>query len=104
MVSLGSNVSKESHAMWSTPSSYVGSSLWVTQSSTELRLGIARETMSDLKLECAATETDRTVLILAHDGPLAVGAATDGVNYLCSGCRRIVLQSVYQRQFLSIVI
>src|SRR6266566_3125392 len=60
--------------------------------------------MSDIALEPAQFETDQTVLILAHDGPLAVSVASDGVNYLCSGCSRLVLQDVHPRQFLSIVI
>src|SRR6266550_7250547 len=60
--------------------------------------------MSDIALEPAQSETDQTVLILAHDGPLAVSVASDGVNYLCSGCSRLVLQDVHPRQFLSILI
>ncbi len=61
--------------------------------------------MADLILERVESEADRTVLIHANEsGPLAVGVATDGVNYLCSGCSRVVLQGVYMRQFLSIVI
>src|SRR5205807_176437 len=60
--------------------------------------------MPDLILECAQSEENRTVLILGHDGPLAVGLASDGVNYLCSRCSRIVLGAIYPRQFLSIVI
>src|SRR6266566_761321 len=50
--------------------------------------------MSDIALEPAQFETDQTVLILAHDGPLAVSVASDGVNYLCSGCSRLVLRCV----------
>ena len=61
--------------------------------------------MADLILEGVESDADRTVLIHANEsGPLAVGVATDGVNYLCSGCSRLVLQGVYMRQFLSIVI
>ncbi len=61
--------------------------------------------MADLTLERLDSDVDRTVLIHANQsGPLAVGVATDGVNYLCSGCSRVVLQGVYLRQFLSIVI
>jgi hypothetical protein len=61
--------------------------------------------MADLILERVESDADRTVLIHANEsGPLAVGVATDGVNYLCSGCSRLVLQGVYMRQFLSIVI
>jgi len=61
--------------------------------------------MADVILERVESDADRTVLIHANgSGPLAVGVATNGVNYLCSGCSRVVLQGVYLRQFLSIVI
>jgi hypothetical protein len=61
--------------------------------------------MADLILERLESEANRTVLIHANEsGPLAVGVATDGANYLCSGCSRVVLQAVYLRQFLNIAI
>jgi hypothetical protein len=55
-------------------------------------------------LEALTSDSNRTVLVLAHDNPLAIGIADSGVDYLCPGCSRIVLQRVYLRQFISLVI
>jgi hypothetical protein len=58
----------------------------------------------ELPLDRLASDADRTVLVLAHDDPLAVGVANPGVDYLCAGCSRVILQGVYARQFLGVVI
>jgi hypothetical protein len=57
-----------------------------------------------LTLDAIASDVNRTVLVLAHDSPLAVGVASPGVDYLCAGCSRVVLQNVYAKQFLGVVI